>query len=58
MYGLELGSVRLPLAPLAPEDEAVVVEGSEDDRGKDQRIIIREIHTEICQGVRTALAYF
>ena len=26
MYGLELGSVRLPLAPLAPEDEAVVVE--------------------------------
>ena len=26
MYGLKLGSVRLPLAPLAPEDEAVVVE--------------------------------
>jgi len=26
MYGLELGSVRLPLAPLVPKDEAVVVE--------------------------------
>lgn len=26
MYGLELGSVRLPLAPLVPEDEVVVVE--------------------------------
>ena len=26
MYGLELGSVRLPLALLAPEDEADVVE--------------------------------
>ena len=26
MYGLELGSVRLPLAPLAPDDESVVAE--------------------------------
>ncbi len=26
MYGLQLGSVRLPLPPLAPEDEAVVAE--------------------------------
>ena len=26
MYGLELGSVRLPLAPLVPEDEEVVAE--------------------------------
>ena len=26
MYGLELGSVRRPLPPLAPEDEAVVAE--------------------------------
>ena len=26
MYGLELGSVRRPLPPLVPEDEAVVAE--------------------------------
>ena len=34
MYGLELGGVRAPLPGLIPEDEPIVVVGTEDDRGR------------------------